>query len=56
MKRNLIILILIILAGIGLSIVNEIVDKNRCYELPLNDFYNTPSCQKYVKEFEYEWC
>lgn len=52
MKKILIIIVSIILIGIGLSVINEKVNKNRCYELPLNDFYNTPSCHKYVEELE----
>lgn len=52
MKRNLIIIILIILAGIGLSYVNEQVRKTRCYELTPKDFYNNKTCEKYIKEYE----
>lgn len=52
MKRNLIIILLVILAGIGLSYVNEQVRKNRCYELTPKDFYNNKTCQKYVQEYQ----
>lgn len=52
MKKNLIIILLVVIAGIGLSYVNEQVRKDRCYELPPKDFYNNKTCQKYVKEYE----
>lgn len=52
MNRTIIIIIIIILAGIGLSYVNEQVSRNRCYELTPQDFYKNKSCTKYIKEYE----
>ena len=52
MKKNLIIILLVVIAGIGLSYVNEQVRKNRCYELPPKNFYNNKTCKKYIKEYE----
>ena len=55
MKKILIIIVLIIIAVIGLSYVNEQVRRDRCYELTPKDFYNNKTCQKYVKEYENDW-
>lgn len=48
----IVVILLIILSGIGLSYVNEQVRRNRCYELTPQDFYKNKSCMKYIKEYE----
>lgn len=37
---------------IVLSIALDKLNKERCYNLPLNDFYNDKSCLKYMEELD----
>jgi len=55
MKRTTIIVITIILALMVLIIVLDKINEERCYNLPLNEFYNDNSCLKYrerLKNYE----
>lgn len=54
-KRNGIILILGIVVTLAILIkivifVLSKVEESICYNLPLNEFYNTPACLKYVEK------
>lgn len=49
MKRSIAIVITIILALILLIVLDKI-NEDRCYNLPLNDFYKDKSCKKYVEK------
>ncbi len=55
--RNILIITIIGCSMIILGVVLQVLDtinKYRCYELPLNEFYNDNSCLKYRIEIE-EW-
>lgn len=55
MKKNIAIIITIILSLIVLIIVLDKVNEDRCYNLPLNEFYQDKSCLKYrerLKNYE----
>lgn len=56
-KRNGIILILGIVVTLAILIKIVIfilskVEESICYNLPLNEFYNTPTCLKYVENLD----
>ena len=55
--RNIWIIIIIGCSMIILGVVLQVLDtmnRDRCYELPLNEFYNDNSCLKYFMELEEE--
>lgn len=48
-------LIGIVIVFIRLSLINKAIDKineERCYNLPLNEFYEDKSCLKYTQTWE----
>lgn len=43
---------LILLLALAMIIGIDLINRSRCYNLPLNDFYNDKSCIKYVEDLD----
>ena len=44
---------LLIILGV-ISIAQEIVTKNKCYNLPITEFFKDSKCEKYVEDLKDE--
>lgn len=42
---------LLIILGV-ISIAQEIVTKNKCYNLPITEFFKDSKCEKYVEDLK----